>query len=743
MNRGLLAAAWTSLIASLFLFIAQAQQPPMLSSSTALPHLVRFNGTAKDPSGHPLTGTIGITFSLYSDQADGSPLWLETQNVQLDNSGHYSVLLGSTKSEGLSVALFASEQAHWVGVEISGQSEGPRVLLVSAPYALKAGDAETVGGLPPSAFMLAAPAVASTDGSSSGFDGSPKPVANIGGKGNTGYLAGWIDNNGDLGNSALFQSGSGSNAKVGVNVKTPVATLDIGGTELVRGLLESAATGTATGSKGFNSNPVDLQASSFNSSNQKAVAQHFEWQAEPTGNNTNNPGATLNLLFGQNNNAPAETGLKLSNSGIFTFAAGQAFPGTGNGTITGVTAGTDLTGGGNNGSVTLNLDTTKIPQLGSNNSFTGTEQFTGNTGIGTTPSGTSYTPLTVGSANSFGTWFAIANSSSGGHTWNILSAGGGNAEGAGNLGITDLTGKSTIWLEGNTNTSSLTATGSAGGAIVEADVQGLNNASPTPGLRFGGGSSGETIASNRNVGLNRFGLDFYTSFTPRVAITQSGQMGIATRVPHNQLDVVAQSNQYEAIYASGAPAANGSNQDGGLGIDAFGGDGDLASNTSSGGTGVTGWAGNGTGSYGSGGFFIAGTSVIDNSTGPGVVGFSSPGATSDPNGWGGGFFQGNVTVLGNIEKLGGSFKIDHPLDPANKFLSHSFASAPEEWKNRRGKPRHYQCRHHQRFRHGGISSAVDHQHNVGKFCLISNGIRQRQHDRHQYRYTVRQPRCQR
>lgn len=677
MTRRRLTIAWILSIASFFQFVAQAQQSPITSMSAALPHLLRFNGTAKDPSGHSLTGTVGITFSLYSDQDGDSPLWLETQNVQLDHSGHYSVLLGSTKSEGLPVALFAAEQAHWVGVEITGQAEVPRVLLVSAPYALKAGDAETVGGLPPSAFMLAAPLAAGADSIPSALDGSSNSGTNVGGKGSVGYLAGWIDNNGDLGNSVLYQAGSGSNAKIGLNVKNPLATLDISGTELVRGLFESATTGAATGSKGFNSNPVDLEASSFNDSTQKAVMQHFEWQAEPTGNNTNNPGATLNLLFGQNSNAPTETGLKLSNTGIFSFAAGQTFPGTGNGTITGVTAGTDLTGGGNSGSVTLNLDTTKVPQLGSNNFFTSTQQFAGNTGIGTAPSGTSYTPLSVGSSNGFGTWFSIANTSSGGHTWNILSAGGANAEGAGNLGITDLTGKSTIWLEGNTKTSSLTATGSAGGAIVEADAQGANNDTPTPGLRFGGGSSGETIASNRNIGLNRFGLDVYTSFTPRVAITQSGQMGIATQVPHNQLDVVGQSNQYDAIYASGARAADGSNQNGGEGVEGFGGDGDLTSTTTSGASGVVGWAGNGTGSYGAGGFFIAGTSVLDNSTGPGVVGLPSPGATSDPLGWGAAFFQGNVTVAGNLAKLGGSFKIDHPLDPANKFLSHSFVESPD------------------------------------------------------------------
>jgi len=48
-------------------------------------------------------------------------------------------------------------QAHWLGVQTDGQNEQPRVLQVSAPYALKAGDAQALGGLPASAFVLAAP----------------------------------------------------------------------------------------------------------------------------------------------------------------------------------------------------------------------------------------------------------------------------------------------------------------------------------------------------------------------------------------------------------------------------------------------------------------------------------------------------------------------------------------------------------------------------------------------------------
>lgn len=48
-----------------------------------------------------------------------------------------------------------------------------------------------------------------------------------------------------------------------------------------------------------------------------------------------------------------------------------------------------------------------------------------------------------------------------------------------------------------------------------------------------------------------------------------------------------------------------------------------------------------------------------------------------------GYFSGNVTingdlnVTGNISKGGGTFKIDHPLDPENKYLVHSFVESPE------------------------------------------------------------------
>jgi hypothetical protein len=42
-----------------------------------------------------------------------------------------------------------------------------------------------------------------------------------------------------------------------------------------------------------------------------------------------------------------------------------------------------------------------------------------------------------------------------------------------------------------------------------------------------------------------------------------------------------------------------------------------------------------------------------------------------------GIFVGNVSISGSLAKSSGSFKIDHPLDPANKYLYHSFVESPD------------------------------------------------------------------
>ena len=152
--------------------LMNAQQPASPPSSSAVPRLVNFSGKAADVRGKTITGTAGVTFAIYKDQSEGAALWLETQNVQADAKGNYTVQLGANKPEGLPLDLFSSGEARWLGVTINGGTEQPRALLLSVPYALKAHDADTLGGRPVSAFMMAPTAASPTS--------SPKhPAASV------------------------------------------------------------------------------------------------------------------------------------------------------------------------------------------------------------------------------------------------------------------------------------------------------------------------------------------------------------------------------------------------------------------------------------------------------------------------------------------------------------------------------------------------------------------------------------
>ena len=412
-----------------------AQQSATAAANATVPPLIPFSSVATDEGGSSLSGVVNITFSLYAGQQGGAPLWTEIQNnIQLDPTGHYSVQLGITQPNGVPTPLFTTAEARWLGVRIAEQVEQPRVLLLSVPYALKAGDAATIGGLPPSAFVLAAPPSGSSptapmDGSATPQNSAPPPTGTVvTGTGTVNFLPLW-DSTSDIISSVLFQSGTGTTAKVGINTTTPATTLDVKGSGTIRGTLSLPATGTATATKGANSQPLNLAASSFSSTTGKAVAQTFQWQAEPVGNDKATNSATLNLLFGSGTTKPAETGLNIASTGVITFNTGQAFPNTisgvttatGSGLIGGATSGTPslsllnnctinqvlqwngtawvcatVSGGGGSGTVTsvatglglfggpittsgtLTIDTTMVPQLGTANTFTGNQTVTGN-----------------------------------------------------------------------------------------------------------------------------------------------------------------------------------------------------------------------------------------------------------------------------------------------------------------------------------------------------------------------------
>ncbi|HKQ75810.1 MAG TPA: hypothetical protein VJ810_19080 [Blastocatellia bacterium] len=114
---------------------------------------------------------------------------------------------------------------------------------------------------------------------------------------------------------------------------------------------------------------------------------------------------------------------------------------------------------------------------------------------------------------------------------------------------------------------------------------------------------------------------------------------------------------------------------GGQGVSTIGG----ASNSGIGGTGLLTTGGRSNSNNGGLGLFAAGGDSISGRGGNGISVDAGSGVT---DGFAATFFgfvsvNGNMQVVGALSKSAGSFKIDHPLDPANKYLSHSFVESPD------------------------------------------------------------------
>jgi trimeric autotransporter adhesin len=649
----------------------QAQQTVATNTNVIVPPLVSFSGVLTGVDRKPLNGVVGVTFLLYQDQQGGAPLWMETQNVEPDSRGHYTVMLGSTSSTGLPADIFVAGQAHWLGVQAEGQQEQPRVLLVSAPYALKAGDAQTLGGLPASAFVLAAPpngaatstaAAASTSAAATGSISSDatSDVTTTGGRVN-----------------ALPLFSTATNIQNSLITQTATTAINVGGK------LNLPATGTASASAGRNSHPQDFVASAFDSSTSVAVPQTFQLQAEPAGNDTTTPSGTLNLLYASGTATPAETGMGISSQGIITFATGQMFPGaavqgavptasnalelgglapaafqpagsyatlgantfTGNQTVSGNMS---VTGAVTGSGFDLGGNAFAFGSLFNTNAFLG---FAGNA----TMTGVHNTAVGAGALDSNTT--GTENTASGINALESNTSGGNNTASGGTSLFYNTSGS------GNTASGALSGTNAAGGAmtgsnntflgyLTKLSKGNLNNATVIGANASAMGNNATAIGANAQVSSNNALV--LGSINGVNGATASTFVGIGTTAPSAALDVLGESTVHTLIGDGGCGSSYA-----GIGFIGSGGFDDNCVN-----------------------YALLGENngnLYINSNGGGTIYFRNQNnpsnlMTIDNNGT---VTIANLNVTNSLSKPGGSFKIDHPLDPANKYLYHSFVESPD------------------------------------------------------------------
>ena len=207
--------------------LAQPGPPP---PAVSVPRLINISGVFQPADGQPPTPVEVVTLSIYADQDGGVPLWQEMQTVTPDKTGRFTVLLGATHPDGLPPEVFASGEARWMGMLFArpGEVERARVRITSVPYALKASDAETLGGLPASAYLLAPAAEEerqrAADAKSKAEAAVEEPVAaNLVLGGTTNFLAKYV-NAADVGNSGVFENATGA---VGLGTTIPADRLHV------------------------------------------------------------------------------------------------------------------------------------------------------------------------------------------------------------------------------------------------------------------------------------------------------------------------------------------------------------------------------------------------------------------------------------------------------------------------------------------------------------------------------------
>jgi hypothetical protein len=582
---------------------AQTVAPNSSLISTQVPRLIKLSGVALDETHKPMTGVVGITFSLYKDQQGGSPLWVETQNVQADASGHYTAMLGSASAEGVPLELFSSGEAQWLGVQIQGQPKHGRVLLVSVPYALKAHEAETLSGRSISDFVLVnktpstSPNASNTTASSNSASGSSLSPINKDGPTNF--------------------AGTNGTQIVGVNQKGTGAGLSATSTTL------AAVRGTITGKS--NTALYGLASNTSKGSNAAGVTGQADTETGPgVAGYTSSPNGTG--VLGVANSSAGGSGVV----GIANATTNQAF--------------------------------------GVNGSTSTTAQYAaGVSGY-------------EGAAT--GTVFGVSGST---NSTTAFAAGVDGFEGA-------LTGK-VYGVVGGTSSTTGVAAGVFGfeNAAAANEVYGVYGYTPSTG-NFSAGVSGYAGANTGQV----YGMTGGTNST-----AGTGVAGFANAMSGTTSGVYGQSASPSGTGVNGIATATSGSTTGVFGQSSSpNGNGVLGVNTATTGfsPGVMGVTNSPTsaGVYGHNatttghGAAIQGqieaspngaAGVFATHAGVGLIlnGLSGSNYSQmfSVDASGNGFYAGNLNVTGKLTKGSGSFKIDHPLDPANKYLSHSFVESPD------------------------------------------------------------------
>jgi len=636
----------------LFLFYSHA--------SAEVPQMINYQGKLTNATGAPVNDTLQMVFTIYSDTGGTNLLWTETQSAVVVEKGVFNVLLGSVDSIPYSVF---DGSIRYLGVKVGDDPEiTPRKPMVSVAYAFHSGIADTAYfSMPDADWVIVEDTIYHLNGNVGIGTTSPTEKMHV----------------------SVSENGQGIRIESNTNTDNERApALQLWPKSASPNERNWAISAYRDAPQGFSISSSNEEWG--NPYGQATTRLYIDGINGNVGIGTTSPSTKLHVngqsRFDGLMNLATNSGIEIAGDDGNILNIGSPY---------GVALSTSTDSAG------VGFLTNNIWRMGINGN--GNVWIDGNVGIGTT--------------NPSGKLEVVGSTYLDGHTWvnGILALGDNQGAGIAEFGtdglgfrVGDISDKVVIDNNGNVGigtTSPLAKLHVAGS--IRANGIGIGDYAGSWGLNVTGSNillrsqdprfyiadyTTTGFIGTDNAGNIQIAPDAVVSTT----FNRNGNVGIGTTSPDARLSVLATSDEAAsfrnnsssvvsvwAYNTSGTAISCGTGSSSSYPFQAIAYDNDAsktaiqcngslnATGTITGNSiwnGVNAITGNSSGNY-------AAVAGINTSSGAGLYGKSTSGLAGD--------FDGNVDISGTLTKGGGSFKIDHPLDPAYKYLSHSFVESPD------------------------------------------------------------------